>query len=465
MNVNSKWVTGAALTILLCSFSAEAGPKPLPPMTAYAPAYLAVVDGARFSQPEYFRLLASDGLRQADPQTLFALIQKASAGGETYKALYLSWLFTEIKPELAGGWTNRGAIAQSLGLDDEARACAERAADVSAAAKPIPPTLLPERIKARPKTLHDWAAAIALVSESLAFRSGGNSFVAIKDSVSGVALSGIDRNDLERGASPYVIPEPLLLEHIASNMVQIVDAKPMSYRTMSTGKLIGGLLLGGLAAYAGVTPGVNVASLSPMMQLSGDLTAQAMKIPSSYSGGEYSVRTFTPAISVQKHAPKSSGKYHAVDTPLPLLWASGGSMTPAIHARFISNDANSKVRKLTGSDLESATDVHGRRVPPLRVPKLARICLFSDCSPAVTLFEVMFARDDLARLAPALEASLPDLSMWIEDYTDREPDLRLNEGVGEKNYDTFIAGYDDKGTVYTCEQGPASWLVPAAARR
>ena len=138
--------------------------------TGFGTAYTRVVKGAeRFGDANYFKLMASDGIRTVDPKALYVRLQAAVAANERYKALYLARIFTDLKPDAPAAWNNRARLASALGLTEEAAACEQNATNPSQRVNvPLADILPGTGLGTIPTTLSDWAAATALLSDGIA---------------------------------------------------------------------------------------------------------------------------------------------------------------------------------------------------------------------------------------------------------------------------------------------------------
>ena len=461
--------TLGAIAVWLVATAGAAAEKKAQPPAQYPSPVLRQAAAARFADGEYFRWMAADGLLKADPKKLYAAIQRAADRGEVYKVHLLSWVFTEAAPDNAAGWKNRANSAAALGLSAEAEKCAAAALDPGSG-RSVPPSLMPGAVSIRPRTLEDWAASLALLAESVRLARGADRILAVKDNVSGVTVHGIDEDDIKEGMLPWATAERVALAHVGPNVFQLLAADPMKPKSVNKGQLFGAILLGAAAAYAGGTPGVDVSSLTPSMQLSGDLMANAFEVPSNLIKGSYTMASFDG----QGHsktvvaAPKTSGKSNAVETPLPILWASGGAFAPFVRAAWSANDNDDFARKLglNSTPLDKLPAANARRLSNLYFPRLARLCIFEKCTPAVTLQEVFLDRDDLALLGVESSA-LPDLELWRQDYLDVDSVLTLEPGYATHGFadSPLFVAVDEKGDSYALAASPTAWLAPLPSGR
>ena len=289
----------------------------------------------RFRDAAYVNLLAGDGMRSGDPQIIFQRMTAAANRGETYKALYLARLFTVVKPDLRSGWTNRAQLAASLGL--EAESVASRANANTGDNRPIAPSALPGMLKARPATLSDWAAALALVADDVSAKEGPHTLVAVRDDLSGLDVPS--KEEIERGGrGPWATSKPVQVEHVLTNLFVMPQATPMDKKSMKGGMFgLGALALAG-STYA-ATVGAEDAARA-FSEMYGDAMGKAFEVSSQLKGGSFLAVTFPNGTTHRSEAkPRTSGKYEAVSTPLPILWASGGSLRGTHQAYWRSGDS------------------------------------------------------------------------------------------------------------------------------
>jgi hypothetical protein len=406
----------------------------------------------RFRDPAYFRALAGDAIRTSDAKVLFQRITAATQSGEAYKALYFARVFTELQPANRVGWMNRATLAANLGFDVEAAAA--KAVGESGIPRTLAGAALPGLLKVRPSTLHDWAAALALMADDTAAREGRPVLLAVRDDLSGVTVATAE--EIETAArGPWATANPVQMEDVLTNVFVLSQARPMDRKSMNGGAFaLGALALAGSAYSSSVGAADSATTLAGLY---GTAMANAYEVPSEFKGGEFLARTYdTGAPREMKISPKTSGKLEAVGTPLPLLWGSGPSLAPTITATWRNGDSDkSEAIRIDAKTKKQEWKKH--RIPALTYPKLQQICgQGAACSPKLMLLEVMLSAEDLRVLAPGTESLLPDLSVWRLRYASNQP-LSVAK-AGEQ----FI-GYDDSGVVYITKHRPTEWLVTAPA--
>lgn len=426
--------------------------RPTTSATGFSASFLtAFPEYERFRSDDYQRLLAGDGLRSLDPQVLYQLVAEAAKRNEPYKALYLARLFTQLRPEVASGWTNRARLATALGFEGEAAASGSRAIGTET---PVPPSALPGALTVRPATLHDWAAALALVSDDVAATQGPNALVAVRDDLSGIQMAD-DEAVAAGGRGPWATAKPVQVDNVLTNLFVMTHATPMDKKSVRGGMLaLGAIALGG-STYATAT-GVTQAAQA-FTQMYGEAMSKAFAVKSELKDGSFRAMTFSHGKGTQVEVkPQTAGKYEAVSTPLPILWASGGSMSPTVRAQWKSGDEKrAQAMKLDARTKKQEWKKH--EVPALSYPRVHQLCLNERvCSPKLTLFELLLTTDDLAVAAPALRSSLPDTRRWVSMYASGQALSVVAAG------ETF-AGTDPNGVIYVTRHRPTEWLTPLAA--
>ena len=425
--------------------------------------------GQRFRDPAYFRLMAGDGLRSVDPQVLYARLQVAVHANERYKALYFATIFTELQPSLPTGWSNRATLAASFGLTTEAELCRKNAA-YPAHPQTVNSTMLPgAALKYEPVSLADWAAALALVSDSVAEREGSEALIAFPDDVSGIheaTQQEIEESNAALQSSglpptgPWADAQPVRLQDILANAFSLRSGQPMSYRFQSRSSAFGAGLI---AALSSVVAQSNPTLAEAGLETAQDENSQGSQMPSHYSGGSYLTTAYKDDAQIlDTKKPHSSGEDHAVGAPIPLLPASGGSFNPIYAGRWVAGE-KPLIKRITASDLKSGKPVEWReRRPPdtLFFPKLITLCA-ATCAQPATLTELLLTDDDVLALSPSLYAAYVRGCMGVgkvdflrSDF--RSGQIRVGGSFGERQ---FIA-FDDHGDAYILRWGPAEWLVP-----
>ena len=166
-------------------------------------------------------------------------------------------------------------------------------------------------------------------------------------------------------------------------------------------------------------------SAATLAGLYGNAMASAYNVPSDFKGGEFVATTYgNGSPRATKMAPKTAGKSEATGTPLPILWASGPSLSPMLRRCGAMAIRASRKRS---SSMRRRKSRSGRRyeVPSLMYPRMHQLCAAAnDCSPMLTLLEVMLSADDLRALAPGIESRLPSLSSWASRYSRPPADQR-----------------------------------------
>jgi hypothetical protein len=426
--------------------------------------------GDRFRNADYFKLMAADGIKDADPKAIFARMTAAAALGENYKALYFARLFTQMKPDLPAGWTNRAKLAAALGYADEAVACQVHAETPTSSA-PVPLGTLPgQGLKVHPRDLADWAGAMALLSDSIAAKEGASALVSFKDSISGVKIitpqEEIARmgNDLEPetkrfmlAQGPYARSNPPLLDDVAANSFSLQAATPMlrkSSQGMGAGGFFTALMLGAAAGVA--TQNGDAATATQASNAAGQLAGEKSVVASEYSGGFFSGVTYTNgAPVVTSYKPQPAGASEAIGWPRPLLWASGGSLTSSFYAESICSSKDKVycwthyIRPQDLGDKKKRRQHLDGPIPALYYPKVARLCSSPNgCSIELTLMEVLLNPEDTLALAPG--KSITGFNMADRDAQYRSGTLSLVP---------FIIGFDKDGVQYSPRNGPNSWLL------
>ena len=442
-----------AVTPALLSASAEEVKKPAGNASIFPEIFFtSFPEHDRFRDAAYARFLAGEGLRSADPQTIVLRMLAAAKQSETYKALYLARLVTSANPDLAAAWANRAQLALALGFEAEAAASKANAAD--GGNRPLPPVALPGTMKTRPTTLADWAAALALVADDVAALEGRGALVAVRDELSGIQAAANDAIEAsQRG--PWATAKPVQVDHVLPNLFVMPKATPMDKKSMR-----GGMFALGTLALAGSTFATTVGATDAARAFSemyGDTMGRAFEVPSELKGGSFVGITFAGGVARRTEMkPRTSGKYEAVNTPLPLLWASGSSMAAVHRAHWKSGDSpKSEAMRIDRKTKKQEWKKY--EVPVLSYPRVQQLCAnLRLCSPKLTLLEVMLTPADVAALAPGLERRLPDTAKWSARYAARESLTIVSAG------ETF-AGFDHTGVIYVTRQRPTEWLTPAPA--
>jgi hypothetical protein len=445
-------VLGALMTTSVSHASDKKPAGPAASASGFPAAFLKTQpDLQRFADPAYYRMLAADGLREADPKALFARIAAATQANEGYKALYLSRLFTELRPDNQTGWANRARLAANLGF--EAEAAAARTNAESGSATPVRGAALPGTFKVRPTSLADWAAAIAMASDDVRAREGRAVVVAVRDDLSGLSVPS--NEEIQREArGPWANAKPVQLEDVLPNLFAMPQATPMDRKSMK-----GGLFAMGALALAGSTYATHIGAADAAAQLSqayGNVMAHAFEVPSDFKGGSFLAVTYANGIAKSANiTPKTAGKHEAIGTPVAMLWASGGSLTPTLDAVWRNGDSSkSEAIKLDAKTTKQEWKKY--ELKAMSYPRVQQLCAgVNQCSTPVTVLEVMLSADDLQALAPGTDARLPRLSSYAARYASRQPISVA--AAGDR-----ITGFDATGVVYITRQRPTEWLSTAA---
>ena len=446
-------------------------------VSAYPETFVgAITDGQRFRDPGYFKMLAADGILSVDPQALYARLQAAVAANERYKALYFARLFTNARPEIAAGWSNRASLAVVLGLTDEATA-AQLNANNPTHLVPVPLALLPgPRVSTKPVSLGDWAAAMALISDGMAAKEGPNALLAIKDSVSGIHKATAQelateaaqaREDGEPPDGPWARPESIKLQDVLPNAFSLRSGDPMKFQSTDTVGMTIAILAAGLS---GLQMNTNAVAADQSLKAANLLAGQASDVPSNYKGG-----SFTTAIyrddkdAVTVNHPQPAGKNYVLGLPVPLLWASGGSLTPAISAQWKSTEKTFTTRIATANLNGRKGEI--RLADSLLFPKLLTLCdgrvEHGRCSHPLTLMELLLTDKDMEAMAPTLASRFVEQGFLEHGYLQDKLLLSsANLDSYDDKYSSTLAGYDKNEVVY-CPAiqksgiNATAWLLPA----
>jgi hypothetical protein len=442
-----------------------------PPSTAFPAAYTKVVPGMqRFENLDYFKLMAAEGLTKVDAKALYSRLQAAVSANEGYKALYLARVLTQIEPSNAAMWTNRAQLAMAIGVSDEAAACLLNAKNPAQAVKvPLTGVLPGQGLGMKPSTLADWAGATAMISDGVAEKEGKQALVAFKDSVSGIheateaEVKERDNEARESGLTPpgpWATPEPVQLKHVLGNVFAERAADPMHFKSISKGGMFGAMLMAGLSgANMNINPGMAQQGMVMAQQMAG----RASEVPSHYRGGSYTRVTFADGkeLDTADH-PQTAGLDETVANPVPFLWASGGSMEPAISAVWQTNQ-KLKVQRITTENVDDINNAKEFNPPgQLQFPKLMSLCVGNDrksrqfCTDPMTLMELLLTPEDIAAVAPSLSASVQDVDMYRKTYGSLYLTLRPGNGGGSQMW-----AADGEGAVYRLKTSPTAWVVAA----
>jgi hypothetical protein len=423
--------------------------------------------GGRFKDPVYFNLMLGGSLKTTSSKVIFERMTAAANLKENYKALYLARIFTELEPKLAAGWANRAALATALNLKDEANACVQKANDPSANIQ-VPIDTLPGHMSTQPTSLADWAAAMALLADGTAAKSGQNSMIAVRDDISGIQVPSseeVKENDeelVELGLppdGPWSAPAPIRLNQVAPNSFLLVKPEAMHYKTVKKASMFGAMLMAGLSGMTAVSNPVASAAGS---EVAGEMASDATNVANHYTGGSYTKVVFvgdpTQTTATVDH-PIPAGKSHAVGNPVPILWASGHSDQPTYLGHWSAGTKPLVIEHHVGKKEDPKHRAKTQNVPDLEYPRLGILCS-KTCSIPVSTLELMLTRDDLVTISPSTIGSLPpDLDLYRTAYTQNALTL-LPSNLRERWY----LGFDSKANAYEINSTPAGWLVPPASR-
>jgi hypothetical protein len=363
--------------------------------------------GDRFRNPEYFSLFLLDGIRTADPKSVYNRQKAAVEANETYKAMFFARIFTDLKPELSAAWSNRGALAATLGLKDEAAAC-QANAEHPTQRMAVPKSILPHYgVSVRPSSLSDWAAALQLMSDGLQAREGDHTLLAVRDDVSGINVASPAEVEAANKTSaevelprvgPWATAKPVGLEHVLPNAFSLRSAEPMSHKTVNKGGMFAAMLMGGLAGLS-----KDPAASAQVSQAAGELAGRATQVSSEYQGGAYTFATYDDGKeSVANLAPKPTGETQTVGSPFPILWAAGQTGSASYLAQLAQKD-KSWVQVWAPAGPKEVKAKAMKLPDKLYMPKLMTLCTgYETCTPPLSLNELLFTKEDVAALAPSL---------------------------------------------------------------
>lgn len=275
----------------------------------------------------------------------------------------------------------------------------------------------------------------------------------------------------------------------------------MSQKGIGFGSLVLGAAAGYLAASGASNPAVDPNALLQLNQFTGEMLAQAFAVDSQYKKGSYVGRVYASGVPRDiPSQPRSAGEYEAVELPLPLLWASGGALRPALLARLGDKDANPakahagrfapddrpekylKKRSVDGRQFTTDERWKDYRIPDLHYPRLGILYLSESrdedgqhvlgtgkvlAGTAVSALEMMLDREDVLafvsdeRVRQAILNRRPDLTEAARLYADREPHLSVGPHNAVVDRKPALVGFDDTGTCYALSSiHPKAWLMP-----
>lgn len=376
-------------------------------------------DGVRFNDDKYFRFYCSNGLATVDPEALFRRVSDAAKSGNAYKALFLARLFTRVRPDLDAGWNNRKQIAASLQLGAEVSAAEKRAGAGGVFLSGAP--------KAVPRSLADYAAALALAADDLAALFPKGALAAVVDSVSGIESTFHD--SLE--------PKQQLLSDLLPNLLAVTGGKPAKFRVSNPGDSFMATLS---SVAAGVSAGVgDTAGAEANARKSGEYSARAGAVPSHYVDASF-LAARIGGVQSQTFYPKSGGEMNLLDTPCPILVASGGSLSAFTTARFANREGNFKrfrVSRTAGTQGELVKHPPGT---PLRFPRLMTLWVSGQELQLVSLLEAILDQNDAKQFGAPVP--IPNLSGCDQAYTKNQLLFAFSNTRGG------ITGLDSKDVAY-----------------
>jgi hypothetical protein len=407
------------------------------------------------------------GLKSTSSKVIFERMSTAANSKENYKALYFARIFTQLEPQMAAGWANRAALANALNLKEEAKACAAKAADPNSSVQ-VPLDSLPGQISVQPTSLADWAAAMALLADGTATKTGRNSIVAVRDDISGIQVptaEEVKENDeelVELGLppdGPWSAPAPIRLNQVGPNSFVLDKPEAMHYKTVKKGTMFGAMVMAGLAGYAGASNPVASAMDS---ELAGKMASDATNVANHYTGGTYTKVVYggdpIQATSSVDH-PISAGKSHAVGIPVPIFWASGRSDQATYLGHWSAGTKPLVIEHNAGKAEDPKHRTKTQNVPDLEFPRLGVLCA-KTCSAPVSAFELMLTREDLVAISPSsIGQTQVDLDVYREAYTQNKLTL-----IPSNFRERWYLGFDSKGNAYEVNATPAGWLVSPASR-
>lgn len=403
-------------------------------------------NGVRFNDQKYFRLYCSNGLATMDPEALFRRVDHAAKSGNAYKALFLARLFTRVRPDLDAGWNNRKQIAASLRLDEEVSA-ADKRAGAGGFFLSGPP-------KSVPRSLADYAAALALAADDLAALFPKGALAAVVDSVSGIESTWHD--SLE--------PKQQRLSDLLPNLLAVTGGKPAKFRVSNPGDSFMATLS---SVAAGVSAGVgDTAGAEANARKSGEYSARAGAVPSHYVDASF-VAARLGGVQSQTFYPKSGGESHLLDTPCPILVASGGALSAFTTARFVSREGFSKCFRVIRNGGSEGELVKRPPGTPLRFPRLMTLWVSGQELQIVSPLEVILDHND-AKMFDA-PVSIPNLSVCNQAYATNQLLFTYSNTRGG------ITGLDSQDVAYQfsyfadqetlryqprAQLAPNSWVLP-----
>jgi len=464
--------------------------------TEWPPAVIrAIPGGDRFRNADYLRLVAGDGLLRVAPDALFRRMTAAAQRGEWYKALFLARVFTQARPDLPAGWSNRAKLATQLGLDEEAAACAKNA--VSSEAGGVgSPFVTGTRFTLEPATLADWAAALLIAADSPPVERGTSNLLVVRDDVSGVHVetreerAEIDAHTNAEDLRQYgrigvfAEPEPIRLVNVLTGSFMMTGGEPMKLGGNSTGGSWAMTALSAFAIASGAGPAAIGASESARKRVQAAEAEKDAKAPSLMAGGKVAGVTWNGHQARIEYAPQPSGHDRAVGNPVPVLWGTGGALVPSYCGR-LQNRASVEVYNSGSTNGEAK---FGMSIDRVCVPKIARLQIvpagvnphaWAGCdgrcptSPPLTALELALTAEDFAALMPAAASAIePVLDRFRAEYANgtltllptagAPPDLSVRYSFQKQFHPSRggTIGFDQRGSIYVFLPGKETYLLP-----
>jgi hypothetical protein len=421
------------------------------------------IEGAsRFNDPEYFQLMAGAGVSAASAAALVDRLTAAVERHEDYKALYFARLLTVKSPDDASAWETRAVIAGRLGFLAEQSAAASNEGKPEGQHAVIPSQIVPGNSLAHPVSLEDWAAAMNLLADDTAFRAGALSLVAVRDDASGLQT-------VQDGDKQYSVSNPVSLEDLLPHSFVLVQARAMSEHNVDGGKVALSIFM---AALGGVNAAYgNSGAAATLGDSASQLAGESTNVANHWKGGSFTSRTFTTdGAKDTKDKPKPTGDYHAVGSPVPLVWASGGSLRPTTAMALVNDDGSPAKIKTIRFDASPEGVAKETKIPTLLYPRLAALCHTGDdhdgCTVPVTAMELMLDPADVAAFTdPSTAARLIDESLGFDSWNE------LYVSKANLSFDSTmisgsaLVGYDQKGACYEVGEAPDHWFAAAAPTR
>jgi hypothetical protein len=174
------------------------------------------------------------------------------------------------------------------------------------------------------------------MSDDTGAREGRPSVLSVRDDLSGVQVPPTE--EIQRQArGPWVTPKPIQIDDVIPNIFVMPSGTPMDRKSMKGGLFALGALAMAGSAYSQIA-GV-AESAAALSELSGNVMARAFEVPSDFKDGSFvSVTYVNGAPRATTLKPKTAGKHEAIGTPVPMLWASGHSLSGHVRAIWSNGD-------------------------------------------------------------------------------------------------------------------------------